>query len=1616
MRTAIELGGQDAKVIFFHKDSQTGEPAVSDMRMNGSCAGGTGAFIDEIAALLDVEPEEFERMAERGRTVYDISGRCGVFAKTDIQPLLIQGTPREDIALSTYHAIAKQTIGGLSQGLELAPPIVFGGGPLTFHPTLVRVFAERLGLKDDEIVRPEHPETIVAYGAALSIDRLSSHPIKTKETTISNNISEYYDNNSKKAENIIENNDICSEINENISAENMTASAENIQEENCSSTIGLAGKDFTEEGYITFRDLYDRLTHADAYSDNQCKHAAPLFANAAQREAFERRHDAEALPLAAPSPQDGVLRVYMGIDSGSTTSKIALMDENEQMVDWYYDNNHGEPLKVIREGILHLYEKYERQGIRLEIIGLGTTGYGEQLAARAFGADYHIVETVAHSQACLKYFPDATFLLDIGGQDMKAIWMDDGIITNIMLNEACSSGCGSFLENFAATLNIPVDQIAEAAFSSSQPASLGSRCTVFMNSTIINEQREGRQPNDIMAGLCRSIIENVFTKVVRISNTADLGDRIVVQGGTFRNRAVLRALEEYLGKEVTLAPYPGEMGAFGAALLAKRELEERNASNIKENQQNCNHKSSFIGIEAVRRFSYTTETGVRCPLCANHCSRTIMQFSTGGSWVTGNRCERGAVVSDNSLSNTGKAAAFNNNATSDSLSDTSGTTPTSNARPNAHNNSIKNNTMTNTARESLSNHALDLSTMQSVNKSAPDLFLEREQMLFADYPYTLVVTDDSRQSTGSTNSNKASRTAMTQPLTDTSSHSTVATPHTGETSRGIVGLPRVLEFWDSMPFWSTFFRALGYTVKFSHKSSQKLYEDGLTFVASDTICFPAKLAHGHVQDLAQQGVDRIFMPYVMHMPPEGKDKLSPYVCSVVQGYPMVVRNAQSPEERYGVVFDTPIFHFFQEKDRRPQICRYATETLGVTKKQAREAYDQAEAAIKSFRSSLTERAAQIMKEASENGTFAVVLAGRPYHNDAFVSHGISQIFAKKGVPVLTADSLPGLNEVDLSNTRIEITNNFHTRMLSAAVLAAQKEELEYVQLVSFGCGHDAVLSDEIIRIMNEIAKKPPLILKIDESDASGSLGIRIQSFVETIKIRRNHQSNRTFISDRQNSVYSTNCSANTDNICNPSSQSDASGNPQVALKALTQNTASNNTETHVQSTMNNGMGTHTQNAVSNNVDSSIQNTVNNMQTPGNPIRPLPAPSPVKFYKADKKKRTLLVPNISAEVSVLLDTILEKEGFTVKTIPIGSTEQIRLGKQYVHNDICFPCQMVIGELISELKTGNYKQDEVAVAMVKFQCDCRMSHYAGLLRKGLDAAGFTEVPVATTDVNDTKKMHPGVFLLGISAVLEAVWGFMMLDIVMEQCRKIRPYETNPGQTDQICQDCVQRIADGIRSGIGTARKEFAKCIDDICKIPYDRSHLKPLVFVTGELLVTYHPGPNFHIERYLEQNGMETAFPRVMDQLRKDFQASMSEISQYHANIPPYPFAVDFLFNSVQKDLEKTARKHPLFVPGVSPRKLYEGVSDIIPETLSCGEGWLMAAEIAHYAENGAKTFIILQPFGCLPNHICGRGVIRKLKDRYPDIQILPLDLDPDTSYANVENRLQMLLMNTIGQGD
>ncbi|MCL2100671.1 MAG: acyl-CoA dehydratase activase [Fibromonadales bacterium] len=502
-RVAIELGGQDAKVIFFEKDKTTGKLLASDMRMNGVCAGGTGAFIDQVAELLRIKTEEFESYASRGEKVYEISGRCGVFAKTDIQPLLNQGVSKEDIALSSFHAIAKQTIGGLAQGMEIKPPVLFEGGPLTFNPSLVGVFQKRLGISSSQVLVPKHSEVLVAWGAALSASTM------------------YKDKKS---------------------------------------------------GYSKEKSL-NALENFSTGKENKSEEDMPrFFKDENEKNEFIRRH-----PLFSgsyPQPEkDSVVRAYLGIDAGSTTTKFVLLNEDEEVIDSFYSGNQGDPLVVLKSALIQLNERYKEAGAKLEILGVGTTGYGELLFYRALRADYHTVETVAHAKAAKKICPDVSFILDIGGQDMKAISMAGGVVTGIILNEACSSGCGSFIETYARSLGIKTEQIAEMAFRSENPSKLGSRCTVFMNSSIITEQRDGKKPEDIIAGICRSIIDNVFTKVIRLRNLDILGKKIVVQGGTFKNDAVLRAFEQHTGLTPVRPERPGEMGAIGIALLTKERME-----------------------------------------------------------------------------------------------------------------------------------------------------------------------------------------------------------------------------------------------------------------------------------------------------------------------------------------------------------------------------------------------------------------------------------------------------------------------------------------------------------------------------------------------------------------------------------------------------------------------------------------------------------------------------------------------------------------------------------------------------------------------------------------------------------------------------------------------------------------------------------------------------------------------------------------------------------------------------------------------------------------------------------------------------------------------------------
>lgn len=1416
-RTAIELGGQDAKIIFFYDDD--GRLVTSDMRMNGSCAGGTGAFIDEIASLLKVPTEQFEGLAAAGTEVHSISGRCGVFAKTDIQSMLNQGVKREDIALSAFHAIVKQTVGGLAQGLELKPPIIFEGGPLTYDHTLVKAFAEKLNLKPEEIIRPEHPETIVARGAAIALDELFP----------------------------------CEEGSDGILIDDAIHAL---------------------DGGVV------RVEHVGS------KIKKPYFENEEECRAWREAHKSPELAKIDLKSGD-TLNVYIGIDAGSTTSKMVLMTEDEKVFDRYYANNRGDPINVVRRGLMELHAKYEALGVKLNVLGLGTTGYGELLIAKAYGADYHTVETVAHATAARRFVPDVSFILDIGGQDMKGIWVSDGIITNITLNEACSSGCGSFLENFASSLKIPTDKIADAAFRSKKPADLGSRCTVFMNSTIITEQKNGCGPDDIMAGLCRSIIENVFTKVVRISNTSILGNKIVVQGGTFKNDAVLRSLEQYLGVDVQRAPYPGEMGCIGAALLTK-EKREKKLNDEKENHrlhrlensanqtvspkeeyvtdENINFQfstfnSQFIGFDALESLSYTQRENVICSKCANHCSRSLIQFSNGTTYITGNRCARGEVVLPEELSDEDNPSATLRVLKNEDEEAVSGLGEPEKTKPGV--------------------------IPESKTRYTPDLFLIREQLLFKKWDYKEV------------------------------------SPKKNIT----IGLPRTLEFWDSMPFWSTFFRSLGYDVILSHKSSREMFENGIPFVPSDTVCFPAKLAHGHIQDLVKQFEKieencRIFMPMVMEMPATDKARASNYVCAVVKGYPLIISHSENPARRWNVPFDNPMFHWYSENDRKNQILNYFNSAYGLPKNEIEAAFEQGEKAIQAFRTKMREEGQKIIDKVTREGSFAVVLAGRPYHTDALVSHDLSRVFTKQYIPVLTVDSLPELNDVNLRYTRAEVTNNFHTRMLSGALLAAKSPVLEYVQIVSFGCGHDAILSDEITRIMTETSGKSPLILKLDEGGAANSLNIRVKSFIETITERR-------------------------------------------AKKGIL------------------------------------------------PFKDLGDAYSSKFSKEDLEMRTVLIPNVSVAFCKLLSGVLRKQGLRALPLSLGENSQIQVGKKYVHNDTCFPAQMVIGEAISALQSGKYPLDRVAIGMAKYQGDCRLSHYSALLRRALDAAGFNQVPIVSTDPVDSKNMHPG-FRLGALFNIRSLYVVTMMDMLEELRRQIRPYELNKGETNRVFDEVIDEISAGIDKGIHAALRAYKRGIKKFCQIKYDRSNPRPRVFVTGEYLVTFHPGSNFHVERYLEQNGMEVILPRMANVFRKDFYARVVEAKDLNVKFKPvnaiFDRVAEKLFAHANAVCEKEASKHPLFVKATPLPVLAAETDEIMNRTFLSGEGWLIPGEIKEYALRGVQSFVILQPFGCLPNHICGRGIMKKVKEEFPAVQILPLDLDPDTSFANVENRLQMLIMN------
>ncbi len=1365
-RVAIELGGQDAKVVFFRHDERSGELVASDMRMNGSCAGGTGAFVDQVAELLGVRTEDFNRLAAAGRHVYDISGRCGVFAKTDIQPLLNQGVSREDIALSTFHALAKQTVGGLAQGMEIVPPVIFEGGPLTFNPRLVQVFAERLGLNDEQVIVPEQPETLVAHGAALSVGALFE--------------------------------DRSSDYN-------------------------------AQSGPARLRQRIDRGGVEDPADQSDAALGKRFFASRAQRDDFYRRHrqpQFQPVEYAAGSR----ITAWLGIDAGSTTTKFVLLDDSGNVINTFYAGNRGEPLDVIKHALIEMRDTYRDAGVELEILGVGTTGYGEKLFAEAFNADYHTVETVAHAHAAQREAPEVSFILDIGGQDMKAIFVRNGIVTGIVLNEACSAGCGSFLETYGRSLGVPVDQIAALAFQSTAPSRLGSRCTVFMNSSIITEQKNGKSTDDILAGVCRSIIENVFTKVVRVPNVTALGGQIVVQGGTFANDAVLRAFEQYAGCEVTRPPLPGHMGAIGIALLTREHMRAEGRT-----------RSSFIGLDALEAFSYHKRPGVVCPFCSNSCMRTVIEFGGGGRFVTGNRCERGEVVGDAADPETRRLAA----------------------------------------------------AAARAGNQTPDMIRLHNQVLTRSFlPEGL------------------------KPITQRK------TQKSDENRPLRIGIPRTLEFWQSMPYWNALFSSLGFEVVISRPSSYALFDAGLSGIPSDTVCFPAKLAHGHVRDLVDKSVDRIFMPMMIRMPTEVEGAASGAVCPVVQGYPMIVAESDEPARRFGVRMDYPVFHWYDVKRRRTQTRMFLESAYGIGGRAAARAIRLAEHSLEAFRRAMADEGRRILQSLDGSNRFAVLIAGRPYHADTLVNHNISRCFTRLGIPVLTLEGIEDLHSHDLQQSRMESYVPLHTRMISAAMAAAEHPNIELAQIVSFGCGHDAVITDEMARMLRERSGKQLLSLKLDEGEATGPMNIRVRSFVETVRAEREKRGAAS-------------------------------------------------------------------------------------------VQPLPRAFPVSYRKKDRAQRTVISPNLSPGFSRVMATVLARENVRVAVADMAGERAFELGKRYVHNDICFPAQVNIGEVLAWLEQNDHHQSEVVVGLAK-NCDaCRAGQYAGLARKALDEAGYSDVPIMTTG-DDPKGLHPG-FQASPLFQIRSLWALAMLDGLELMRHRLRPYERIEGSIDATFETSLSDLCSALEQGWQHGLRALDRAVAAFNAVPVDTSERRPRVGITGEILMKYHPSANGNIARYLEANGMETVLPGVVDFFRRQNIIDQELGGRNLAPMPVLKMALagitEKTYVYVERHVREIMRRFRLHETPYNVHDLVPYVDGIIDRTFISGEGWLIPAEIMHMAHHGVNAFVIVNPFGCLPNHISGRGMVKVIKKRYPDIHVISLDYDPDTSFANIENRLQMLVMAT-----
>lgn len=895
---AIELGGEDAKITFFK--------GGLEQRMNGTCAGGTGAFIDQMASLLKTDAAGLNFLAKQYKVIYPIAARCGVFAKTDLQPLLNEGAAREDIAVSIFQAVVNQTISGLACGKSIKGKVAFLGGPLFFLSELRKRFQETLQLDDDEIIFPANAQYFVAIGAALS------------------------------------------------------------------------SKD---KSRLSFKQLIKRLSVLQKSYTQEIWRLEPLFQNQKELADFRKRHNKHQVQKRELSKCTG--NCFLGIDAGSTTTKVVLINDEGHLLYSYYGSNEGNPITSVT-GVLE--DLYAQMPENAQIAYSAVTGYGEGLIKTALSVDLGEVETIAHYTAAEHFMPGVDFILDIGGQDMKCMRIKAGVIDSIMLNEACSSGCGSFIDTFSQSLGLKVDDFAEEGLMAKYPVDLGSRCTVFMNSRVKQAQKEGASVGDISAGLSYSVIKNALYKVIKINDPQQLGEKIVVQGGTFYNDAVLRGFERLTGREVIRPDIAGLMGAFGAALLAKKRYQP-------------GIQTQLVDAGNLRNI-YCEISSRRCGGCENNCLLTINRFSEGKKFISGNRCEKML----------GKAA--------------------------------------------------------KKSTEAPNMYAYKLHRIFSY-----------------------------QPL------------DREKAKRGVIGIPRVLNLYENYPFWFTFFTRLGFRVELSPVSSKKVYELGIETIPSESACYPAKLVHGHIMALIKNGVKTIFYPCIIKERQEQYEADNCFNCPMVASYPEAIKQNVELIKKRNVHFLYP-FLPYENPDRLVKRLYEELKPWKISKTEIKAAVAEAWKEDRAFKQDIRNEGERILEYIKSKGIKGIVLAGRPYHLDPEINHGIPELITSYGLAVLTEDSVAHLAQISRP-LRVVDQWTYHSRLYAAASFVIKQKNLELIQLNSFGCGLDAVTTDQVEEILNSYGRIYT-VLKIDEVSNLGAIRIRIRSLLAALQAR----DNKNFVPER----------------------------------------------------------------------------------------------------------------------------------------------------------------------------------------------------------------------------------------------------------------------------------------------------------------------------------------------------------------------------------------------------------------------------------------------------------------------------------------------------------------------